>query len=140
MQIPISNVYFLDSIKDGTIRPLSELCQGISQDSALAIVDYAQSSSVIDFVQRNYGNQVFLKMMQDSASGLDCEKIVSSSLGISLSQLDTNWLNSFSENKPTISSSLLATILWIAIPTLLIVAGVLVLVLRRKKNSKAQEN
>ncbi len=127
------------AIGNGTLRPISDLCLGISKDSSLALIDYAQSSSYVDFIQRNYGNQVFLKMLQDSATGMDCDKTVSSSLGITLEQLETNWTNAHSGENPYLSPSQISTILWIAIPSLLLLAGVIVLILRRKKNRQDQE-
>jgi hypothetical protein len=128
------------AIENKSLRPISELCLGISKESSLAIIDYAQSSSYIDFIQQNYGNQVFLKMLQDSATGMDCDKTVSTSLGIPLQQLETNWNNAHSGEKPTLSPSQISTILWVAIPAVLLLAGVIVLILRQKAHQQDQES
>jgi len=125
------------SITDKTLKPLSELCSGLSQDPAQQGIDYAHSSAVVGFIQHNYGNQVFMKMLENASSGMDCESNIQSSLGISTQQLDNDWQNSLKPKNVFFSSIPIATILWIAIPVILVLAGSVIL-LRRRKISKTQ--
>jgi len=125
------------SISEKTLKPLSELCSGLSQDPAQQGIDYAHSSAVVGFIQQNYGNQVFLRMLENASIGMGCESNIQSSLGISTQQLDNDWQNSLKPKNVFFSSIPIATILWIAIPVILVLAGSVIL-LRRRKISKTQ--
>ena len=127
-----------DALANKSLTALSTLCNGISKDANQAVVDYAHSTAVVDFVQKNFGNQVFLKMLDNSISGLDCDRNVITSLGISLQQLDSNWRNSLSPNSSMTSSLSTSSLLWIAIPIIFLLSGAFILVWRQRNRKKQQ--
>ncbi len=127
-----------DGLQNNSLTPLSNLCSGLPPDSAHLIVDYAQSSSVVEYIQRQFGNQVFLTMLQNASSGMDCEKNTFSSLGISIQQLERDWRDSMLNKNSGNSSNKISSILWIGIPVVLLITGVCILIIRRKKLKAAQ--
>jgi LPXTG-motif cell wall-anchored protein len=121
----------LSAVKAGSLSPLSQLCLGISKDANQALVNYAQSGSLVDYIQQNYGNQIFVTMLQNSVSGLNCDQNVKSTLGISQQQLEIDWLNSISGSGTGTSSGNI--LFWVGIPALLIFSGIVVFLIRRRK-------
>ncbi len=127
------------AIADHSLKPLSELCSGLAQDPSQALIDYAHSSAIVGYIQQKFGNQVFLTMLDNASSGMECNNNTLTSLGISLQQLDNDWQNSLQARNSLIRSFPLPKVLWIAIPIVLLLTGVLIL-LRRRKISKIQED
>jgi hypothetical protein len=123
------------AIADQTLKPLSELCSGLAQDPSQVFIDYAHSSAIVGYVQQKYGNQVFLTMLNNASSGMDCANNTLSSLGISIQQLDSDWQNSLKTRNSLFTSFQLSAVLWIAIPIVLLLTGLIIL-LRRRKASK----
>lgn len=127
-----------DALAKNTLAALPSLCNGFSQDANKSIIDYAHSSAIVEFIQKNYGSQVFLQLLNNSSSGLDCERNTITSLGISPQQLDNNWRKSLTTNTSAISSFAKSPLLWIAIPAIFILTGLIIL-LRRQRNQKKQQ-
>jgi len=122
----------------GRLTPLSTLCLGISQDPEQANIDYAQSASLVRYVKNTYGNQSLLTMLQAASSGKDCSSLVNSTLGISLQRLEDDWLASVSSNAPVTTIGQVSTFLWIFIPGVLVVSGLILLAVRRSR-TKSKE-
>jgi hypothetical protein len=127
------------AIADHSLKPLSELCSGLDQDPSQALIDYAHSSAIVGYIQQNFGNQVFLTLLENASSGMECNNNALTTLGISLQQLDSDWQNSLKARNSLFTSFQLSTVLWIAIPVVLLLTGVIIL-LRRRKNSSIQED
>lgn len=123
------------ALRSGDLSPITELCIGFSPDSANTILDYAQSSSLVKYIQDTYGIPVFLEMFQTATSGVDCQAVVSSVLGVSLEKLYEDWQSSLVGSPSAWISSQLSTILWIAIPSSLVLIGVAVIFVRRRKSN-----
>jgi hypothetical protein len=136
---PDLNRNLLNAIQNNTITPLSSLCSGFSKEPSEVIIDYAQSSSVVGYVQQKFGNQALLSMMKNSSTGQDCESIVNTSLGISISQLDSIWKSWISSGNSAGSQIPFSSILWIAIPSILLIVGVIILISRHMAAKKQEE-
>lgn len=117
--------------KAGTLTPLSQLCLGISKDANQALVNYAQSGSLVDYAQQTFGNQVLVTMLQNSSTGLNCDQNVKSALGISQQQLEIDWLNAINGSGTGTSSGNI--LFWVGIPALLIFSAIVVFFIRRRK-------
>lgn len=128
-----------EALQKGTLQPLADLCVAMPQEANQVSLSYAQSASVVSYLQNQYGNQVLLAMLQNAANGLECEANISAVLGVSAQQLDSTWKNSLVESTGSTNTADLGRILWIAIPTLLVLAGVMIL-LRRRKHSRMHQD
>ncbi len=84
-----------DAIGDGVVLSMERLCSrdfsGFSPyDAALA---YAQSESIVRYIDDRYGQSQIGAIMDGYADGLSCSGAVDLALGISLDQLEEQWHN-----------------------------------------------
>jgi hypothetical protein len=128
------------AIETRSLTPLNALCLGISPDPEQANIDYAHSASLVHYIQNTYGNQVFLTLLEGASSGKDCNSLVNASLGISLQRLEDEWLASVSDNPPTTTLRQLTPYLWIFIPGVLAISGIVVLIIRRSRTNRKESN
>jgi len=80
-----------DAVKSNTLLPFKDLCDSLPLSTTDSLLGYAQSSSLVQFIEQSYGTQAFIDMLKNSTSRLACSEIVQTSLGISLAQLQDNW-------------------------------------------------
>ena len=130
---------FVTAQKEGSLLSFGDLCHGFPNDANVATVAYAQSSSLVAYIQRTYGNQVFPVFLQNAASGLDCEQNVKSTLGITLQQVELDWQATLDTTgkKPMPAAYQLA--LWIGIPLLVLFTALLIRNFRKRQLNNLQE-
>jgi hypothetical protein len=85
-----------ESVLLGTTIPLDELCRTFDNDSRSAILAYAQSVSLVHYIQDVYGNNALNQMIRAVADGADCQTITTRVLGLTLEELNQQWLDSLS--------------------------------------------
>jgi hypothetical protein len=131
-----------DALQAGTLQPLANLCAGVSQETNQSYIDYAHSSTVVNYLQKQYGSEVFITLLQNAAAGMECEANIVSVLGISSQQLEKDWENSQLVNSGATLPRQTSNLLWVLLPTLLVLAGVIVLLMRRRhqKAERKEEN
>jgi hypothetical protein len=125
--------------KTGALLSFSDLCHGFPNDANLATLAYAQSSSFVEYIQRTYGNQVFPAFLQNAVNGLDCEQNVKSSLGLTLQQVELDWKSSINSSSNPSASGPYQLVIWIGIPLLLIITGILIFNYRKRQVNVSQE-
>ena len=91
-----------ESLASGTTIPFTELCTLIPLDGRQAVLAYAQSASLIDYIQAEYGILALNEMVSAVADGADCDSVSSRALNISLAQLNQDWLQSLSPQSPLV--------------------------------------
>ena len=74
--------------------PLEQLCYSFPTDANTVLLAYAQSGSVITYIQDRYGNQAVTDLITAHADGADCETAVARTLNLSLNELQQDWLAS----------------------------------------------
>ncbi len=80
-----------DARKRGEMIPLSELCKPFPADPEAALLSYAESASVVRYIQHRYGNEGIRALLAAYADGSGCEGGVLQALGVSLRQLELAW-------------------------------------------------
>lgn len=113
-----------EALANGTTIPFSELCAAFPADARLALLAYAQSKSLIGYIQAQYGNGRLNQMARSLADGANCESVVSRGLGISLNELNENWLAA-NNAQPTLFSLVRGNLIWL----LLLLAGFVMMAL-----------
>lgn len=73
--------------------PFSELCHSFPADGEQTLLAYAQSVSLIRFIQANYGNRALNAMVAAFADGANCDTAVRRTLQLSLAELNQAWLS-----------------------------------------------
>ncbi len=103
--------------------PFAHLCIAFPVDSDLALLSYAQSNSLLDYIQREYGVTGIQAMIYAYDQGVSCERGVEVALGITLEGLENDWkLDVFSRGRNLTYIFILSGILLI----LLIFLGVFI--------------
>jgi hypothetical protein len=80
-----------DAIASLEAMPLSELCRTFPATEAHSGLAYAQSASVVGYIQTEYGNHALTEMIRAYADGADCDSGVRRVLDISLAELEDQW-------------------------------------------------
>ncbi len=88
------------AVANQTTIPFDQLCQTFPADEADALLAYAQSYSLVQFIQANYGNRALQEMVLTVADGADCSAVVSRTLDQPLDQLTQSWLRSLQPHPP----------------------------------------
>ena len=84
-----------EAIAGNTLIPFKDLCVAFPDDPAQAFLAYAESRSFTGYLYEAYGATGLQNLATAYADGMDCERGAEHAFGISLSQLEQNWLSSF---------------------------------------------
>ncbi len=80
--------------------PFAQLCQRFPQAEDQAVLAYAQSLSLLEFIQDRYGNSGIQQLIAAYANGGDCDSGVEQALEISMLELEQGWLQSQQVRSP----------------------------------------
>jgi len=80
------------AVMAGRIIPLNKLADRFPHNKASLILAYEQSKSVINYIERQYGARAILEILDYLKNGETIETALPGSLGISLEQLEAEWL------------------------------------------------
>lgn len=89
---PEYQVFLENAIKTNSLIPISSLCQGFPSHASSAYLSYAEATYFTRYLYRQYGSSGLAGLVHNYANGLDCERGVEVALGISLSDLEQQWL------------------------------------------------
>jgi hypothetical protein len=76
---------------DATI-PFQQLCRSFPSDNERLLLAYAQSASMVSYIQDEFGNHAPSQLIGAIASGADCENVTEKVLGLSMDELSQEWL------------------------------------------------
>ncbi len=82
------------AFQDGELLSLDTLCYSFPYQDDLVRLAYAQSASIVRFIQENYGYSAIGGLMAAYGDGLSCGRGVRRALGISLGSLESEWRES----------------------------------------------
>ena len=80
--------------------PLAQLCERFPLAEDKAVLAYAQSVSLLEYIQDEYGNGGIQALIAAFADGGDCESGVQQALNLSLAELEQAWLQSQQVRSP----------------------------------------
>lgn len=133
---PDYQVLLEDAYRNNTLLPLSSLCRSFPNDTAGALLAYAEAASFVRFIYNHHQTSGLEKLVHEYMRGADCEQGVSRTLDASLDQLEARWkIEAFSG---ATHDRLLTTILpWVALLFVVLAAPlILSLALLRHKDAK----
>jgi hypothetical protein len=84
----------------GQLLSLKDLCAPFSPDPHVALLAYAQSGSVVQFIRDQYGAGGIRALLAAYADGASCAGGVQDALDVSLSSLETAWRASLEPQAP----------------------------------------
>jgi len=82
------------ALQSGQLLSLESLCYSFPRQGDQARLAYAQSSSVVRFIQGNYGHAAVGRLVDSYGGGLSCGAGVRKVLGVSLDSLESQWRES----------------------------------------------
>jgi hypothetical protein len=74
-----------------TLIRISDLCGPFPMDASGAILAYAESDSFTRYLNSHFGTSSMRALIQAYSDGLGCDQGPSRALGVSLTQLDSDW-------------------------------------------------
>jgi hypothetical protein len=122
------------AVMAGRIIPFKRLSHSFPRDRASLTLAYEQSKSLIDYLDRRYGADAILEILDFLKTGESIDYAVMGSLGVSLEQLETEWLEQL-ETTPRwlifLASHIYAILFFIA--ALLTLFGFIRLLVKRRR-------
>jgi hypothetical protein len=91
---PIYTQLTTAAIGAGTTIPFADLCRHFPDQESRAALAYAQSGDLIRFIQAEYGRQALRDLVLVFEDGADCQSATRRALGVSLDELEREWLRS----------------------------------------------
>ncbi len=82
------------AIQNDAVPPLRTLSGTFPADSEAAVLAYAESYSVVDFIYDRYGKEKMAALFQEFKKGGDYDSIFLRVLGLSMDELDNEWRKS----------------------------------------------
>jgi hypothetical protein len=80
-----------DAVQSETIIPLDSLCGTFGIEASRAYLSYAESASLVRYIQDRWGPDEMRALLQAYAEGVSCEGGVQRALKVSLAQLQSDW-------------------------------------------------
>ncbi|HYF61443.1 MAG TPA: peptidase MA family metallohydrolase [Herpetosiphonaceae bacterium] len=80
-----------DAARNGELIPLRALASNFPNDPDKALQSYAQSESVVRYIEKTYGVEAITRLVAQFKSGTTDDAAVESALGISIDDLDAAW-------------------------------------------------
>jgi hypothetical protein len=77
--------------KADQLLPVEELCIPFSPDPRIAVLSYAQSASLVQFVRQRYGADGIRRLLSAYANGASCTSGVEEALEVSPGKLENDW-------------------------------------------------
>jgi hypothetical protein len=81
-----------NALESRTTIPFQELCHTFPADSDGSLLAYAQSASIVRFIQSEFGEHAPIQLVGSIADGANCENVTDEVLGVSLGELNDQWL------------------------------------------------
>jgi len=80
-----------EAARNGRLIPLRALSASFPSDPELAVLSYAESASIVEFILQEYGSAGLAALVQVFAEGETAEAAVQRALGLSLEELEARW-------------------------------------------------
>ncbi len=115
--------------------PLASLCGPFPTESNAALLAYAQSESVVRYLRDRFGSEGLFRLLGNYGRGAQCEAGLQSSLGLTLAELETDWLREAVYAPAATGSGLVP---WLVLTGLVLLGPLLLLLLTARARPAAQ--
>ena len=129
-----------EAVLAGKIVPLQQLSEHFPGDDRSLMLAYEESQSIVTYISQKYGAERLLLILNQLRDGKALQEATRQSLGISISELESNWQRSLKKEQTWllyVSIHLYEILFFVA--ALLTVGGFVRLIRRRKGASKRAE-
>ena len=87
----------LEAAANGTLEPIPVLNSQFPYDAEGALLGYAQSESIVDFIATAYGDDAIARLIAVFREGVSYDEAVERALGVTMEELDAQWQASLLE-------------------------------------------
>ena len=94
-----------ENLASSTLLPIESLCTLFPSEQESALLAYAESASLVDYVLTRYGNQQLGQLLAAYGEGADCNDGIERAFGISLAELEADWRAAL-RGEPAVSAGL----------------------------------
>ncbi len=145
-----------EAARRGRLIPLRALSASFPSDPELAVLSYAESAGIIEFILKEYGSEGLSALVKVFAEGETAEGAVQRALGLSLEELEARWRATLPAAEQTpipgetpaplvrpAAGPDLALLLPVAITTVValgVIVAAVVLLVRRRRRVEGEES
>ncbi|RMG92721.1 MAG: hypothetical protein D6706_16305 [Chloroflexi bacterium] len=97
---PVYDLLLETAVNNNDLIPFSQLCHQFPTSRDEALLAYAQSVSLVSYIQLRYGDSAIRQMVDAFADGADCETAVFRTLNLTLNDLVSDWLDQQQTRSP----------------------------------------
>ena len=102
---PELEVQLREAAADGSLIPIQSLCRVFPGEENPAMLAYAESKSFVAFLKQRYGTAAVRDALAAYAGGAECGQGIEAVTGKSLPDLESGWLETFSDKSLFLSAS-----------------------------------
>lgn len=89
---PVYETVLTTAVADQNTIPFAQLCTSLPTDDEQTLLAYAQSLSLMQYIQAEYGTQKLRELIAIYGDGADCQTGPARALSTSLTDLNQDWL------------------------------------------------
>ena len=97
---PTYETVLATAVANQTTIPFHQLCDALPTGDQQILLAYAQSQSLVHYIQAEYGTQKLRDLLATYADGADCQSGTERSLSLSLAELNQAWLRDQQPRSP----------------------------------------
>lgn len=80
------------ALESGDTIPIQQLCRSFPSENEELLLAYAQSASMVRYIQGEFGNYAPSQLIRAIADGAKCENVTQEVLGLSMAELSEEWI------------------------------------------------
>ena len=103
------------AVSDDRLLPFERLCAPFPDDASQAVLAYAQSGSLIQFIRNRYGRQGIQDLLSAYRDKADCAAGVERALHLTLPALESQWRAQFATGSQAVNAAADAGAPWLAL-------------------------
>ncbi len=88
---PDYQIILEDAYRNDTLLPMSSLCVSFPNETAEALLAYAEAASFVRYLHTHHGTSGLEKLIHEYTVVSDCDQGIERALGASLAQMETRW-------------------------------------------------
>ncbi len=89
------------AVDDNATFPFNQLCDSFPNGESDVLLAYAQSSSLIQYLQTQYGNDALKQLVAHYQDGASCDSGIQRTFDMSLAELNNEWIQSLQPQSGT---------------------------------------
>lgn len=120
--------------------PIADLCNSFPQNASDFVLSYAEAAYFTDFIYSKYGKSGIESLLSAYENGESCETGFQSALGISISELETQWKRAIFSESGLQMDNFPNLLPWIVILAVILLVPVIIIIINSMIKPKETED